>query len=201
MKKLLLTSDGLTSKKIKKEFLKLLDKPVSENKVLLMHTANIRRLRIVRKIIRGLMTLGIKKKNIYLVNIRHKISRIPQFDVFYSLGGNTFYILYRARKTGFDKVIKRAVKQGKPYIGLSAGSIIAHKTIEISGWGKEKDINEIGLRSLRGLNLTNIAIFPHFRKRLKKEVNEFKKKVKYPIVELKDRQAILIIGNKFKKII
>jgi dipeptidase E len=201
MKKLLLTSDGLTSRKIQKEFLKLLDKPPTENKVLIMHTANIaRKWRTIRRIVRGLIKLGIKKKNILLVNIRYKVSKIPKFDVLYSCGGNTYYILDRIRKTGFAKVIKKAVNQGKLYIGLSAGSIIVHKTIEIAGWGKEADPNLIGLRDLRGLNITNVAIFPHFKNKLRKEIAIFKKNTPYPIIELKDRQALEIVGNK-KKIV
>jgi dipeptidase E len=200
--KLLLTSDGLTSKKIQKEFLKLLDKPTSENKVLIMHTANIpRRWRTVRKIMKGLIRLGIQKKNISLINIRHKVSKIPEFDVLYSLGGNTFYILDRVRKTGFDKVIKKAVKRGKLYIGLSAGSMITHRTIESADWGeRRKDRNKIRLKNLKGLNFTNIAIFPHYKKRLDGEVKELKSKANYPILALKDKQALLING-KTKRII
>lgn len=36
--KLLLTSNGLSSKRIGKEFLKLIDKPAKENRVLVMYT-------------------------------------------------------------------------------------------------------------------------------------------------------------------
>lgn len=195
--KLLLTSDGLTSRKIQKEFLKLLDKPVSETKILVMHIANIsRRWKTVRKIIKGLIRLGIKKNNISLVNIRKKVSKVPEFDVFYSCGGNTFYILDRVRKTGFDKVIKKAVKQGKLYIGLSAGSMIVHRTIEIAGWGeRRKDRNKIGLKNLNGLNFTNIAIFPHYKKRLEKEFKGLKKRTSYPVIALEDKQALLIKGK------
>jgi dipeptidase E len=199
MKRLLLTSDGLSSRKIRKEFLKLLDKPADETRVLVMHTANTRRRwRTVRRIAEGLKDLGIRKENILLVNIRHDAPRAPGFDVFYALGGNTYYILDRVRKTGFGSVIKKAVGQGKLYIGLSAGSMIVHKTIEFAGWGTDRGDNEIGLRDLRGLNLTDVAIFPHCNKKRSKGVALFRKNTPYPIVGLKDGQALEVIGNKTK---
>ena len=196
--KLLLTSDGLSSKKIRKEFLKLLDKPADETTVLMMHTATKKwQNKYVRKVMEQLVLAGIKKKNIYEANIPKNIkaSNFKDFDVFFSFGGNTYYILDRVRKTGFDKYIKKFVRKNKVYIGLSAGSIIVHKSIEIAGWGKDRDINEIGLRDLKGLNITNIAIFPHFKEKRRKEINLFKKNSPYPIVELKDKQAFLINGK------
>jgi len=181
--KLLLTSDGLSSKKIKKEFLRLLDKPAAENKILVMHTWQN-----IKTIVKGLITLGIKKENIISVNIRHKVSKIPEFDVFYSLGGNTFYILDRVRKTGFDKIIKKSIKQGKLYIGLSAGSILIGPDISIS-------FDENSGFSTKGLNLIKIIISPHFNKKRVPRIKSFIKKMRYPIVPLKDKQALLINGK------
>jgi len=198
MKKLLLTSNGLSSRKLRKEFVKLLNKPVEETKVLIMYTQRRRYKRHIRKIKRTLVLSGINKKNIILANISKKTKKNYDFDIFFSCGGNTFYILDRVRKTGFDKIIKKAVKKGKIYISVSAGSIIVHKSIEIAGWGKWGDINEINLKNLKGLNLTNLAIYPHYLKIMKKSVDEFKKKVKYPVKEIRDRQAVLILGNKIK---
>jgi dipeptidase E len=197
MKKLLLTSSGWGSKKIKRELPKLLDKPIDECKVLVMHTGKFK-----RKYLKALLSPGLSKKNILYANISNKINpnKFKDIDIFYSCGGNTFYILDRVRKTGFDKYIKNFINKGKLYVGISAGSIIVHKTIEIAGWGIEADKNLIGLSDLRGLNITNIAIFPHFKNKLKKEVNGFKKNTPYPIVELKDKQALLILGNKKRMI-
>lgn len=200
MKKLLLTSNGLSSKKIRKEFLKLLEKPIEENKMLVMIS---KKHRTLKSSIKEFTKLGIKRKNIKFVNLRYirkKIKKIEDVDIFFSYGGNTFYILDRVRKTGFDKIIKNFVKKGKLYIGLSAGSIIVHKTIESAGYGRDGDPNKIKLKNLKGLNLTNIAIFPHYKNKKKKEIDKFKKKVNYPIIRLKDKQAILILGNKVKNL-
>ena len=201
--KLLLTSDGMSTGKIRKEFLKLLDKPAAENKVLIMHTVRDKsQIKYVKKSIKQFILAGIKKGNIHEVNISKNVhsNKFGDFDIFLSMGGNTYYILDRVKKTGFDKYIKNFVKKNKIYVGISAGSIIVHKTIEIAGWGKDRDINEIGLRDLKGLNITNIAIFPHFKEKRKKEINLFKKTSPYPIVELKDGQALLI-NDKIKRLI
>lgn len=201
--KLLLTSDGLTSSKIRKEFLKLLDKPVSENRVLIMHTASKpKHFKWVKGFKTDFVKLGIKKANVQDVNITKNVfaNKYKNYDILLASGGNTFYILDRVKKTGFDKWIKDFVKKNNLYIGISAGSIIVHKTIEIAGWGSEGDRNLIGLGDLRGLNLTNIAMFPHHKNRLEKELRLFRKNSVHPIVELKDKQAFTINGKIKKKI-
>lgn len=189
--------------KLKKYIAMLSEKPLSECKALIMHTAKKRKQFGYVKFLRQLLIkYGLKKKNIYDANITKKINakKFKDIDLFFSCGGNTFYIIDRIRKTGFDKWIKDFVRKNGIYVGASAGSIIVHKTIELAGWGKERDLNEIKLQKLGGLNLTNIAILPHYKKRAEREVEEFKKKANYPILALKDKQALLING-KTKRII
>ncbi len=203
MKKLLLTSNGLTSKKINKEFLKLIDRPLGLNRILIIHTANKRKhFRRINRLKKEFSLFGILKGNIFEANINQKIkaSKFGNFEIVYVCGGNTFYILDRIRKTGFDKWLEKFVRMNGVYVGVSAGSIIVHNTIEIAGYGSVGDINEIGLKNLKGLGLTKIAILPHFKKRIKKEFDVFKRKVNYPVVYLKDKQALLILSNKTKKI-
>jgi dipeptidase E len=207
MKRLLLTSSGLRWKgslKLRKEFLKLLDKPSEEIRVLVIRTVRRREdLKRINKVIKALKKAGIQKKNIIDANISKNIKNNKfkeKFDVIYFCGGNTFYILDRTRKTGFDKLIKQHINQGRLYVGVSAGSIIVHKTIEPAGVGKFGDKNDINLKNLTGLSLVNFAIFPHYKKYQEKEIKEFEKKANYKCFRLKDKQAILIKGNKLKKI-
>jgi dipeptidase E len=145
--------------------------------------------------------LGIKDTNIVEANINKKIKakNYKGFDIFYSCGGNTFHILDRVRKTGFDRFIKNFIKSNRLYIGVSAGSIIVHKTIEIAGYGKHGDKNNIKLRDLRGLDVIKTAILPHYKIKLRKDANNFRKKVEYPVMELRDGQALVIYGKKVKK--
>lgn len=201
--KLLLTSDGLSSKKIRKEFIKLSDKLLDDIKILLIYSlVEKKHIKYTRAIVKSFVGLKIKKLNIILANISKKLNyrKFYDVDIIYVCGGNTFYILDRLRKNKFDILIKNLVRKGKPYVGVSAGSIIAGSSIEIAGWGSERDENNIHLKNLKGFDLTNIAVFPHFKSRLKQEVISFRKKVKYPIQVLRDREALLIINKKVRKI-
>lgn len=121
-----------------------------------------------------------------------------KFDLIFAMGGETFHILERVQKFGFKKIIKKMIKDGTIYCTASAGSILAGKKIDIAGWGSEADKNDIGLKDTKGLELTDVAIFPHFRKPLQKEVDEFRNKVKYPVIEITDKQAVYIDDNGYK---
>jgi dipeptidase E len=55
---------------------------------------------------------------------------LSTYDVIYVTGGNTFYLLYQARLSGFDIVIKELISQGIVYIGGSAGSCILCPTVK-----------------------------------------------------------------------
>jgi peptidase E len=195
MKRILLTSNGLTSKKLRNAFLKLLTKPTRKIKILIIHAAVSKK--DLCAIERTFLRLGVRKDAIFYTDIRRKINKhYKGIDVFFACGGNTFYILYRVRHTGLDRKIKNFVKKGGLYIGLSAGSIILAPSIAIAGWGSDRDSNFVKLKDLRGLNVAATAIFPHYRRRFKKEIEAFRRRVRYPVVALRDGQALLERGTK-----
>ena len=116
---------------------------------------------------------------------------IKEYDVIYVCGGNTFVYSDRIRKTGLDKFIIEAVKSNRSvYVGVSAGSIIAGPDISIASWGSEGDSNDIDLKDLSGLGLTNIVVSPHYRDELSAELEEFKNAYGYQVYELSDDQAL-----------
>ncbi|MBI2041352.1 MAG: Type 1 glutamine amidotransferase-like domain-containing protein [DPANN group archaeon] len=200
--KLLLTSKGLTTKKIKNAFLALLEKPISKNKVLIMHTAKLRRrLGRVKALKKSLIKLGIKKQNIIEADISTKVNarNYTNFDVFYSCGGNTFYILDRMKKTGFDKLIKRFVRKNKLYVGVSAGSYIICPTIEAATW-KHADKNIVGLKDLTALNIVPFIVTAHYTAKLKNIIDEAEDNTKYEVKRLTNRQALIVLNNKVRKI-
>ena len=161
MKKLLLTSSGLDSENLKKEFINLLAKPVDKTRVLLIYGAQTKEeMFYINESKNELIEIGIKKENILEANINEDLSSdaFNDVEIIYFCGGNTYYLLDRIRKTGFDKLIINLVEKGSLYIGVSAGSIIAEKNIEIAGWGSEGDINEVNLEDLRGLGLNSKGI-------------------------------------------
>lgn len=196
--KLFLTSIGLSTPKIVKAFKEELPKKhISASNVLIIALApDHERLVYLMKSEKQLKSIGLI--NIKVVNMKDKVDtgKLGDFDVIYVCGGNTFTILDKMRESGLDKYISKQVKKSTVYVGVSAGSIIAGSSIKIAGWGSEGDVNEIGLKKLVGLKLTDIAVFPHYHIELKKEVADFKKLVLYKVVSLTDEQALMIKDNK-----
>jgi dipeptidase E len=74
-------------------------------------------------------------------------------------GGNTYYLLSQARKSGFDKIAKNYIDKGLIYIGSSAGSLLAGPNIETS-LDDPKTVPE--LTDYTGLNLIDVAVRPHW---------------------------------------
>ncbi len=207
--KLLLTSRGLSTPKLRKFFVSKLPKKPEECSLLLISTVESKDEEVWGKWAKNeIEKLGIK--NITVFNLykermdsglrRNDRGENKKFDVIYMLGGGTFSILKQLRKTGVDKFITKSVKNNAFFLGISAGSIIAGPNIESAGWGSEADDNDVNLKNLVGLELTNIVVFPHYEDKLKKEIAEFQKKVNYKIIPIKDSEAVWIDGKKIKKI-
>src|SRR3989344_8018960 len=156
MKKLLLTSSGFSNSKIGEEFLKLLDKNPTDVKVLFIPTASEYKLEngeemfYVKESEKELIGLGISKENIFWLDVKDTpmAGDVQSYDVMYVCGGNTFYLMDKLRKTGFDKKITDFVNSGKVYVGVSAGSVIAGPDISIAS---PFDPNDVDLKDMKGL--------------------------------------------------
>ena len=121
-------------------------------------------------------------------------------DIIYVNGGNTYYLLDKVRKSGFDKIIGELLDQGKIYVGVSAGSYLASPTIEAAGWKHtDPDRNVVKLKDLTALNLVPFIITAHYnRKKYRVAVSAGAAKSKYPVVALYDSQAVQVEGDKYK---
>ncbi|MEK7645035.1 MAG: Type 1 glutamine amidotransferase-like domain-containing protein [Patescibacteria group bacterium] len=191
--KLLLTSAGLSNKKISNLLVSMLQKKPNECSVLLVaYAQNNNEQFYVKESKKELIDLGLS--SISFFNLKEStFEETCEYDLIYVCGGNTFAILDQMRATGIDKFITDSVKSGKSiYLGVSAGSIIAGPDILIAGHGSEGDKNEIALKDLAGLALTNVSVFPHFKSHQRSEVDEFRNKVDNPVIELTDDEAVLV---------
>ena len=197
--KLLLTSSGIDNDKIGKEFLKLVDKPASEIKILFVPTASRteEELYYVAESKKELLDLGIKKKDIVDYNLGNELEGLDDFDVMYVCGGNTFYLLHRIRESGFDKVIKEFVESGKVYVGVSAGSMIMGPDIDVTGIKHGWDENDIGLKDLTGLRITNKRISPHYTEADENVIAKFEKETGKEVDRLRDGEREIIIWINF----
>jgi dipeptidase E len=78
-------------------------------------------------------------------------------DAVFIGGGNTFRLLARLYAFGWLEPIRTLVEQGLPYIGSSAGSIVAGPSIKTT-----KDMPVVEPPSFNALNLVSFHISPHY---------------------------------------
>lgn len=211
MKKLLLTSKGLTIE-ISKSLSSLLIKKPHDNQVAFITTASYGEYTnnfLLKKTKSFLVNLYSKINlklfgfnNIFEIDLRKENSnslneKLKNKDIIFINGGNTFYLLYWMRKSRLDKLLPKLLNEGVIYIGLSASSYICCPTIEQAHW-KPQDKNNIKLKNLKGLNYLPFIITAHFKEEYKSAVEKNAKNIEWPVVALNDKQAILVKNNKYK---
>jgi len=72
-------------------------------------------------------------------------------------GGNTFRLLKALQDAGIVDLIRRKVRKGMPYVGSSAGSIVAGPTLKTT-----KDMPIVQPASFDALGLVEFQISPHY---------------------------------------
>jgi dipeptidase E len=194
--KLLLTSTGLTSPKIKEFFVSQFDR--LDNKTACIITAGRTKEEqfYIDESLKEMSDFGIKITEANIAK-NNNFSDLGEFDIYYVCGGNTFYILDRMRKTGMDKILIDAIKKGKFYIGVSAGSIILGPDIEISGWKHGWDRNDVNLKDLTGFKIVPFIVSPHYEDKYEDVIGKFKEKRKgEKVITLTDKQAVFFEDGK-----
>lgn len=128
--------------------------------------------------------------------------KIDAYDVLYMCGGNTAYLLNKLRRTHTYELIIEKVRNGKPYIGTSAGSIICGPRLPDYYSEYEPELEDTTM-----LNLVNFIIMPHWGDDFY-EGRDIAKRLKIaytpdqdPIIVLTDRQYIQVLEDEAFKII
>lgn len=192
---LFLTSAGLPPE-TRGVFLDLLAKPPQETSVAFIPTAANPETdkSYVQKSLDELTDIGCKTVEVDLENQTPDSLRkiLAPFDVIYMNGGNTFYLLDRVRKSGFDRLLPELLAQNKIYVGVSAGSIIMGPNIELAGWNADWDKNIVELHDLTGLNLIPFVISPHFVEMDRELLANRAPHAGYRVLALTNEQALLI---------
>lgn len=123
-------------------------------------------------------------------------------DVIHVNGGNTFYLLLQARKSGFVEFIRKFVEAGGIYIGSSAGSTVTSPDIYIARKQKHGDYVD-QLDDFEAFNLVDFIVFAHWASDFFKDdyMNE-RFKVSYvtgnKIILLTDTQYVLVEDDMYK---
>ncbi len=120
-------------------------------------------------------------------------------DIVFVAGGNTFYLLEQARKSGFEKIVKELIRKGVVYIGSSAGSVIAGpdiKAVEIFD-----DPSEAQLNSASAFKLVDFIVLPHYKKEKYGPYHEMVMKEygdRFKLIPITDEQMIVVEDNSYK---
>ncbi|MDI9325354.1 MAG: Type 1 glutamine amidotransferase-like domain-containing protein [Alphaproteobacteria bacterium] len=125
---------------------------------------------------------------------------IPEVDVVFVGGGNTFTLMKYVSQYNIKSNLTRLFERGGLYVGSSAGAIILSPTIESAGEIIPKDKNTIGLVDLKGLAMVPFHIHPHTTENQMESIESFRKTKSDPLVCLKDGEAVYI-HNEFKQYI
>lgn len=125
---------------------------------------------------------------------------LKNFEIIFVSGGNTFYLLEKMKECNFEKSIKPLLKEGRIYIGSSAGSVVACPDIE---YIKSMDHPEEAknLKDYKGLSLVNFYVLPHYGKEKYAEMFEeiLEKNKHLKIIPLKDDELIIVDENGYRK--
>lgn len=124
-------------------------------------------------------------------------------DLFWVCGGNTLYLLQEVRRSGFDNFVTKKIKEGIPYVGSSAGSILLGPDIEFERFAC--DITQApNLTSFEGLNLFPFSTYVHFdatwAKDVYEEILKFSLDNSKSFITLRDDQFIYVTGEKWQVI-
>lgn len=126
-------------------------------------------------------------------------SDFVDIDILFVAGGNTFYLLEQAKKSGFLEVAKELITKGVIYIGSSAGSVLVAPNIE--SVQNLDDSHAAALENYEAMNIVDFVVLPHYHK----DDPVYKEIIKtyygkYNLLPLTDQQFVLVTDEGYKVI-
>lgn len=207
--RLLLTSGGITNKKIADALLELVGKKAEDVTIAFIPTAVNADGNDTGWFIDNLYQL--KKQNYKKIDIVD-ISALPKeiwqprlesADVLFFSGGNSPHLMRWMEESGLKELLPDLLKT-KVYAGISAGSTITSPTLALSNKAKVVFYKEkFGYEAKDGLSLVDFYFRPHLNSpssphSSKEVVEETAKKVSKTVYALDDQEAIKIIDGKIE---
>lgn len=200
---IILTSNGLSSEKLLNET----QKYVSQNmKAAIVTTASV----------------GYKEKDWHVPRLKSELEQIGltatcfdfefespqllfQYDLVEIIGGNPFYLLNQVHLRDAKNIFSEIAKN-KILIGISAGSIVLQKSIDLIAQYSPEMNNDIQLKDLTGLALTNIEILPHYQRylsrfdRFEERAKEYEQSNNCSVIRINDGEGIFITDTTSYKV-
>ena len=200
--KLLLTSKGLNTQKIKQTFQSLLDKPTESIKVQILGVnpglPDFDMNAYADQDRQELVKLGVKPENILFNELdKEPPTGFNNIDVIIVLGGSGYRYMHHLREHNLHQALKEFVESNKLYMGRSAGALVMGPSVDVGSWGQFT--NDIGLEDTSGFGFVDFITVPHIENRENPELAyEFHKETGHKMIYLTDEQAILVIDDLYK---
>ncbi len=227
--KLLLTSAGITNEHIQKALVDLLGKPINQSTALFVPTAiraypngsyyawksalmdgihSLGRLEWKKFGILELTALPSLKKDIWLPEIEEANALIVG-------GGNGFYLSFWMQKSGLFEILPEILENGKPYVGISAGSMILTDSLnfnlerfEKTGVYYDDEYNEeapTNAGSDKTMHFVDFVIRPHLNSAILPQltlenIEKWATKIDVPLYAIDDQTALKVIDGKVEVI-
>ncbi|KXO92318.1 peptidase S51 dipeptidase E [Tsukamurella pulmonis] len=124
-------------------------------------------------------------------------SDLGTVDAVYLSGGHTFVLLGALQSNGTGEVLAARVRAGLPYIGLSAGSVVAGPNIEPVA-PLDDPADAPGVTDYTGLGLVDTVVIPHADGALPPYPSSVIDEVvrtygdRFPLTRVNDDQALLV---------
>ena len=127
--------------------------------------------------------------------------KLAEYDVVYICGGNVFYLMQVIKQCCAEEVLRK-LAQEKVVVGVSAGSLIMQKDLELIRDLIPRMNKRVKLKDLTALDVTNnIEHLPHKTRYIgiidafEKRVKTYERKVGHKVICLEDGQGIIIHGD------
>jgi len=206
--KLLLTSGGITNNSISRVLFELAGKPAKDlNLVFIPTAANVEEGDKSWLIddLNNCKKLGFSSVEITDISAVPREIWKPIFekaDILLFGGGNSFYLMHWLKKTGINDLLPQMLKT-KVYMGISAGSMVATKSLSLSSdkklyypdsnLGKFKEETALGLVDFLVRPHLNSPHFPNVRV---EKLRELAKEIPETIYAIDDDTAIKVVNDK-----
>ena len=122
-----------------------------------------------------------------------------KYDVVEFIGGNPYYLLHAIRESHALEVL-RSIAESKVLIGWSAAAFVFGPTLELVDM-YSPEMNFLGLTDLRGLNLTQTQVLPHYSKFLKRfegfeeKCRAYEQEHGAEVIRLNDGEGVFLDGD------
>ena len=127
--------------------------------------------------------------------------KLADYDIIYICGGNVFYLMQVIKQCCAEDILRQLAKE-KVIVGVSAGSLIMQKDLVLIRDLIPRMNKRVKLKDLSALDITNnIEHLPHKTRYIgiidafEKRVKTYERKAGHKVICLEDGQGIIIDGE------